>query len=125
MPSPTPDDARDGANRRNLADHPTEPDYRFTLANERTFLAYERTAIGLVAAALAVLHLLDPDWPQRLLGGLLIAAGAVAAVGGYLRFRSVDRAIRAGGTLPANPTAHLLAIAVLICLVAAAISVLA
>jgi putative membrane protein len=102
-----------------------EPDYRFSLANERTFLAYERTAIGLVAAALAVFHLLDPDWPQRVLGGLLIVAGGVAAVGGYLRFRSVDRAIRAGRPLAANPTAHLLALAVMICLVAAAISVLA
>jgi putative membrane protein len=31
-----------------------EPDYRFTLANERTFLAWERTALGLLAAAVAV-----------------------------------------------------------------------
>lgn len=102
-----------------------EPDYRFSLANERTFLAYERTAIGLVAAALAVFHLIDPTWSQRLLGAMLIAAGAVAAVGGYVRFRSVDRAIRAGRPLAANPTAHLLAVAIVICLVAAALSVLA
>src|SRR3984893_15268857 len=31
-----------------------EPDYRFTLANERTFLAWQRTALGLLAAAVAV-----------------------------------------------------------------------
>jgi len=30
-----------------------EPDYRFTLANERTFLAWQRTALGLLAAAVA------------------------------------------------------------------------
>jgi putative membrane protein len=102
-----------------------EPDYRFTLANERTFLAYERTAIGLVAAALAVLHLLDSDWPQQALGGLLLVAGGVAAIGGYLRFRSVQAAISDGNDLPANPALHLLAIVVVVCIVAAAFSVLA
>ena len=77
-----------------------------------------------MAAALAVIHLLDPEWPQQLLGGMLLAAGAVSAVGGYLRFRGVDRAMRAGRPLPANPAAHLVALAVIICLVAAALSVL-
>ncbi|ANS24907.1 hypothetical protein R1CP_00745 [Rhodococcus opacus] len=33
------------------ADTETEPDYRFTLANERTFLAWIRTALGVVWAA--------------------------------------------------------------------------
>jgi len=106
------------------ADRPADPDARYLLANERTFLAYERTAIGLVAAALAVIHLLDPEWPQQVLGGMLLVAGAVAAVGGYLRFRGVDRAMRAGEPLPSNPAAHLVALAVIICLVAAALSVL-
>ena len=100
-----------------------EPDYRYTLANERTFLAYQRTSSGLVAASLAVFNLLDEQWAVQLLGALLLAAGAVAALGGYLRFRGVERAMRSGDALPANQTAHLLAIAVLICLVAAALSV--
>ena len=52
-------------------------------------------------------------------------AGAIAAIGGYLRFRRVERAIEAGRPLPANPAAHLLAAAVVVCLVVAAISVLA
>ena len=55
---------------------------------------------------------------------MLLAAGAVSAVGGYLRFRGVDRAMRAGRPLPSNPAAHLVALAVIICLVAAALSVL-
>jgi putative membrane protein len=100
-----------------------EPDYRFTLANERTFLAYQRTSIGLVAASLAVFNLLDEQWAVQLLGALLLVAGAVAALGGYLRYRSVERSIRSGAALGPNPTAHLLAIAVLICLVAAALTV--
>jgi putative membrane protein len=107
------------------AERPVEPDYRFTLANERTFLAYERTAVGLVGAGLAVAHLLEDDWGSRLLAVLLVCAGGVAAVGGYLRFRGAETAIRAGTPLPANPTLHVLAAAVIVCLVAAAASVVA
>lgn len=100
-----------------------EPDIRFSLANERTFLAYERTAIGLVAAALAVFHLLEPSWPQRLLGLFLLASAVVAAGGGWLRFRQADRAIREGRDLPAGSTVHVMALAVLVVIVAAGISV--
>lgn len=34
-----------------------EPDYRFTLANERTFLSWQRTSPGLLAAAVALAQL--------------------------------------------------------------------
>ena len=102
---------------------PEQPDIRFSLANERTFLAYERTAIGLVAAALAVFHLLEPSWPQKLLGLLLVASAVIAAGGGWLRYRQADRAIREGNDLPAGRTVHLMAAAVLVVIVAAGISV--
>ncbi|GAA5125041.1 hypothetical protein GCM10023339_47550 [Alloalcanivorax gelatiniphagus] len=98
-------------------------DIRFSLANERTFLAYERTAIGLVAAALAVFHLLDPSWSQKLLALLLVSSAVIAAVGGWLRYRQADRAIRAGDDLPASSTVHLMAAAVVVVIVAAGISV--
>jgi putative membrane protein len=106
-----------------LAEQGPGPDYRFTLANERTLLAYERTAIGLVAAGLAAVHLLDAEAFEQVLAALLLAAGAVAVVGGYLRFRRVEAAIAAGRPLPANPAAHLLAGIVVVCVAAAAISV--
>lgn len=102
---------------------PEQPDIRFSLANERTFLAYERTAVGLVAAALAVFHLLDPSWSQRLLGVLLVASAVVAAGGGWLRFQQADRAIREGRDLPAGTTVHVMALAILVVIVAAGISV--
>ncbi len=35
----------------------TEPEARFTLANRRTFLAWSRTALALVAAGLASVQL--------------------------------------------------------------------
>ena len=43
------------------ADDGTEPDPRFTFANERTFLAWSRTALALVVVAgLGVVQLLPP-----------------------------------------------------------------
>jgi putative membrane protein len=101
------------------------PDTRFTLANERTFLAYQRTSVGLVGAGLAVVHLLDPEWSSRLLGVLLVVAGGIAAVGGYLRFRGVDAAIRGERELPGYGPTHLLAASLLVCLLAAVVSLVA
>ena len=43
-----------------------DPDPRFTLANERTFLAWNRTALSLVAGGLAVVQLLDEVDPPAL-----------------------------------------------------------
>ena len=37
-----------------------EPDPRFTFANERTFLAWSRTALALVVAGLGIVQLLPP-----------------------------------------------------------------
>ncbi len=44
--------------RPRLGDVGEEPDARFTFANERTFLAWNRTALGCVVAGLAVSHVL-------------------------------------------------------------------
>ena len=49
-----------GSRWRVAADDGDEPDYRFTLANERTFLAWVRTALGLLAGGVAVRQLVDP-----------------------------------------------------------------
>lgn len=101
------------------------PDTRFMLANERTLLAYQRTSVGLVGAGLAVIHLLDATWSSRLLGILLVVAGAIAAVGGYLRFRGVDAAMRGQRELPGYWPTHLLVASVFVCLLAALVSVVA
>ncbi len=84
-----------------------EPDYRFTLANERTFLAWQRTALGLLAAAVAVVQFV-PDLAvpgARHALGLLLALLAVLTAGmGILRWEQVDRAIRRDMPLPRHPT---------------------
>jgi len=83
-----------------------EPDYRFTLANERTFLAWIRTPLGLLAGGVAVRQLVQPfeiTGARTLLALLAITGSAVLAVGGYLRWVGVQRAVRRGDPLP-QPT---------------------
>ncbi len=75
----------------------SEPDYRFTLANERTFLAWIRTALALLAGAVAVLHLVPLDWTPvtRTVVGLALAVLAVViAVHAPVRWLRVQRAMR-------------------------------
>ena len=82
-------DSRDQAASRDQAgaDDGTEPDPRFTFANERTFLAWSRTALALVVAGLGVVQLLPPfpgvPWGRDVLGVPLIVFGAVVAVTAY------------------------------------------
>lgn len=80
----------------------TEPDIRFSLANERTFLAWVRTAIGLVAAGVAVFHLFDESVATTMLSMVLLAAAALAGFAGFSHFRKADLAIRRGESLPTN-----------------------
>jgi putative membrane protein len=97
-----------------------EPDVRFSLANERTLLAYQRTAIGLVAGAIAVSHFFD-DTISVVLAVALLLTGVVAAFGGYVQFRRVDEAIRTGRPVGRGPAAHTLSLAMLVCLLLAAL----
>ena len=82
----------------------TEPDARFTFANERTFLAWSRTALALVIAGLGIVQLLPP-FPRvpagrHLLGLPLIALGAVLATTAYVEWVRSQRALRRGDPLP-------------------------
>jgi putative membrane protein len=82
----------------------TEPDPRFTFANERTFLAWSRTALALVVAGLGIVQLLPP-FPgvpagRHLLGVPLIALGAVLAVAAYAEWARNQRALRRGDAMP-------------------------
>ena len=66
---------------RSVYDRGTEPDVRFSLANERTLLAYQRTAIGLIGASVAVAHFLDDGLLALSLAGRVIALGFAALPG--------------------------------------------
>ncbi len=97
-----------------------EPDVRFSLANERTLLAYQRTAIGLMGAAIAVAHFFGEEPVVLALSAALLVTAAIAAIGGYQHFRKVDTAIRTDDPVSAGPAAHLLSVAMLVCLALAA-----
>lgn len=75
-------------------------DARFLLANERTLLAWERTALTLVAGGVAVEQLATDVENRTLLAVLLLLSGLATALVGGLRYRAADRALRAG-RLPA------------------------
>ncbi len=80
-----------------------EPDYRFTLANERTFLAWLRTSLGLLAAAVAVVQLVPElvvPGARHVIGGLLAALAIITASTGLHRWGKVDEAMRRGLPLP-------------------------
>lgn len=89
--------------RKPLGEVGRPPDYRFSLANERTFLAWVRTALGLVVAGLAITQLLPPfaiPGGRRTVGLPLILLGTYVALTAYRRWERNERAIRLSIALP-------------------------
>lgn len=82
----------------------TEPDPRFSLANERTFLAWIRTSLALLAVAAAVdaLPLRIGPLAQELLSALLALTGLLAAVHAWRTWARTETAMRLGQELPGN-----------------------
>jgi putative membrane protein len=116
------------ANSPGSADDGTEPDPRFTFANERTFLAWSRTALALVVAGLGVVQLLPPfpgvPWGRHVLGVPLIVFGAVVAVVAYGEWVKSQRALRRGEPLPRSVMPRLLTVVITTIGVIAAVVVL-
>jgi putative membrane protein len=79
-----------------------DPDPRFTLANERTFLAWNRTALALIGGGLAAGQLLDfQSRTARLVVALPpIALGLLLALVSYPRWKANERALRLDEPLP-------------------------
>jgi putative membrane protein len=100
---------------RNEEPEGRDPDPRFTLANERTFLAWTRTSLSFIAAGLAVTQLL-PDFAteaqRRLLGLPLICLGAVIAVTSHRHWRASERAMRQEKPLPPSRLPHVITVVI-------------
>lgn len=101
-----------------------EVDARFVLANERTLLAWVRTALAFLAGGVAVQELSDRSGTRALSLGLLLV-GLLTVLAGATRFAAADRAVRTG-RVPATGRAPyaLVAVVVLVALLAAAVVLL-
>lgn len=96
-------------------DQQSDPvDYRFLLANERTFLAYVRTALSLQIAGLGVLQFLTngQQGVREVLGVALVLVGSYVGLAGYRRFRYNETTIRSGGHMRTARSPVVMAVAV-------------
>lgn len=108
-------DAVDPAPEGGLEVADVEPDVRFSFANERTFLAWNRTALAMVTAGLAVTQLLPPfEFPggRRMIGIPLILAGTIVAIASWVQWRRNEAAMRRGDPLPSSILPALVAVVV-------------
>jgi putative membrane protein len=90
----------------------TEPDYRFSLANERTFLAWIRTALALLAGGVLLDQFSTRLQPATVVLGLALSlcglACALCALS-YRRWRANEIAMRHASRLPFTMAIPLLA----------------
>ena len=93
-----------------------EPDYRFSFANERTYLAWIRTSLALVAAgvALDVVRLSIPGDSQRTLAVSLVLLGLMASIIAWVRWALAERAMRRQRPLPSFGIGAVLSVVVLV-----------
>jgi putative membrane protein len=93
----------------------TTPDYRFSLANERTFLAWIRTGLALLGGGLAVAGFL-PQLPlahlREVIAVVLMLLGCLVAVRAVDHWARCEQAMRKGEPLPASRFPAILALCV-------------
>ena len=92
------------------------------MANERTFLAWNRTALALITAGLAITQLLPPfQFPggRRMIGLPLILLGTVITLASVRQWQLNEHAMRHGEPLPPSIMPKLVAGVIGVCAVIA------
>ena len=120
-PPPPGPDSRRSRFAEKLLPGGTEPDPRFTLANERTFLAWIRTSLALLAGGIAVEAFTTDVFPEPIRRGLsvlLLLLGMLLSAGSAVRWLRVEASLRSNRPLPLPLIGPLLAAG---CAVAAAV----
>lgn len=107
-------------------DHGDEPDPRFSLANERTFLAWIRTSLAIIAGAVALhsLGLPGSSAVRDVLIVVLVGLGATTTTLAYVRWARVERAMRERQPLPAFGLGLLMTAAIVVVAVVLAVVLL-
>jgi putative membrane protein len=105
----------------------SEPDPRFTLANERTVLAWVRTSLAFVVAGLAAAvadGVVDTGNLLRVVAVITVTVAAWLAVSALVRWGRTERAMRLQQPLPAPSNLLVVALAVLVLAAVAVVAVL-
>ncbi|WUV04596.1 DUF202 domain-containing protein [Actinoallomurus sp. NBC_01490] len=90
-----------------------DPDYRFSLANERTFLAWIRTSLGLLAGGVGVVQLVPRfsiPGGRTVLGLILLTLALLISASSYARWERNERAMRMNQPLPRSSVPRVLAL---------------
>lgn len=107
---------RGSAPERRLDPYTTgeEPDPRFSLANERTFLAWQRTALALMAGGVGIGALTTHTLIRDLVALTLIVLGLLSAVTALFRWAAAESALRDRRPLPRLRAARALPLALVV-----------
>jgi putative membrane protein len=92
-----------------------DPDYRFSLANERTFLAWIRTALALMAGGLAAtqfLPTLTVPWGREAIAVALVGLGTLLSAAAFRRWVTNEEAMREQRPIPTSRLPGVLAVGV-------------
>ena len=101
-----------------------DPDPRFTLANERTFLSWVTTSLGLLGIGLAVGTIIPGEHAAiNVLAILWILMAAVLSIRALVRWFRMERAIRLNQGLPLSTSIPVVAVALALLAVATGLTV--
>jgi putative membrane protein len=103
-----------------------EPDPRFSLANERTFLAWIRTSLALIAGGVAIdaVAVPLPGWVRVATAVVLLVLGVLVPALSWRHWAATERALRLGRPLPGSMLTLPLAIGLLVVAVLVVLGVL-
>jgi putative membrane protein len=100
---------------RRLLSVGVDPDPRFSLANERTFLAWIRTSLGMIALGVGIATFVSTNASRgfsMLVAAILVVLGGVLGTLSWFRWLNVERSMREGRGIPPSRTAIYLAMAI-------------